>query len=182
MTIIDTFKSFLIKRKLKHIIGEKKRVLQLIEFDKVRSVALVFDASIENKYKRAAHLVGFLKAQKKEVSAIGYVASKELPHFVDTNLTYNYLLKKDVSWYDFSNVNFVNDFIKKEFDLLIDLNFDNIAVLHNITKSSLAHCKIGLNQGNNTDVFDFMLEGIQPDDINLFLKELIKYLELIRTK
>ena len=105
-----------------------------------------------------------------------------MPHYADITLSYNYLLKKDVSWYDFPTSSFTDEFLNKEFDLLIDLNFENIPALRTLTSYSLAHCKIGLNQGDDSDVFDFMLEGIPRDDINLFLKELLKYLELIRTK
>lgn len=182
MKLLNLFKSYLLKRKINHILGDKKRNLHLMEFEKVQSVGVIFDASDELKYKRAAHLIGYLKSQKKEVMAIGYILLKEVPHFVDITLSNNYLLKKEVNWYNFPISSFTNEFLKKEFDLLIDLNFENIPVLRNLTSYSLAQCKIGLNQGDDVDIFDFMLEGIPRDDINLFLKELLKYLELIRTK
>lgn len=182
MTLIESFKAYLVKRKIRHIIGDTKRDLRLLEFEKLATVGVVFDASDEKKYKRASHLIGYLKSQKKVVSAIGFVALKEMPHYADNTLSNNYLFKKDVSWFNFPNSSFTNEFLNKEFDLLIDLNFDNIPSLRILTKYSLAHCKVGLNQGGDEEIFDFMLEGISKDDSNLFLKELIKYLELIRTK
>lgn len=153
-----------------------------MEFEKVKSVGVIFDASDEHKYKRAAHLIGYLKTHHKEVFAIGYISFKEVPHYADITLSYNYLLKKDISWYNFPQAKFTEDFLNKDFDLLIDLNFENIPVLRTLVMSSLAHCKIGLNQGDDTEILDFMLEGIPRNDINLFLKEMLKYLELIKTK
>lgn len=182
MTLIESLKSYLVKRKVKQVVGSKKRNLRLLEFEKVTSVGIIFDASDEKKYKRANHLIGYLKSKRKIVSAIGFVYLKELPHYADNTLSNNYLFKKDVNWYNYPKASFIDDFLNKEFDLLIDLNFDNIPSLRVITKYSLAHCKVGLNQGGEEEIFDFMLEGISKDDINLFLKELIKYLELIRTR
>ena len=77
---------------------------------------------------------------------------------------------------------FTNDFIKKEFDLLIDLNFEKEITLRYLLESSMAHCKVGLNQGEDEVLYDFMLEGISPKDLNLFLKELLRYLEMIKTE
>lgn len=182
LKLVDSFKSYLVKRKINQILGAKKRVLRLMEFEKVRSVGVIYDASDEKKYKRAAHLIGYLKSQRKEVTAVGFVSLKEVPHYVDITLSNHYLLNKDVSWYNFPKTSFTDEFLNKEFDLLIDLNFENIPALRILTNYSLAHCKIGLNQGDDSDIFDFMLEGISRDDINMFLKELLKYLELIRTK
>jgi len=156
--------------------------VKLKEFNDIKTIGVLFDASDEEKYKRAAHLIRHFSGLNKKVNAIGVISTKEEPHYLDTTLSYNYIKAKDINWFYLPKSIFVDDFIKYEFDLLIDLNFDKISSLRFITKSSMSHCKVGLNQGDDDLIYDFMLEGIPPSDINMFLKQLLHYLELIKTQ
>ncbi len=182
LTLIKRIKKFIVKRKLKKILRDKKRRPQIMEFDKVRTVGILYDAGDEDKYKRAAFLFRYLRSKNKKVNALGILATAEVPNYADVNLYNNYITSKDIAWTAFPKVEFVADFINTEFDMLIDLNFYKNETLSIIAQASLAHFKVGLNQDNEIDTYDFMLEGIKPDDMNVFLKELLKYLEIIKTK
>ena len=182
MNLIEKTKHYFLARKVKKYISSKKRIIKLKEFDDIRTVGVLFDASDEDKYKRAAHLIRHMQSLNKKVNAIGLIKQKEDPHYLDNALSYNYIRIKDVNWFYFAKKEFVDDFINSEFDLLIDLNFEKHASLRFITQSSMAHCKFGLNQGEDDKIYDFMLEGIPPDNMSMFLKQLLHYLELIKIK
>ena len=182
MSFLENIKLFFLKKKIRKYNSSAKRIIKLKEFNDIKTVGVLFDASDEEKYRRAAHLIRHFRGLNKKVNAIGVIFAKEDPHYLDTTLSYNYIKNKDVNWYYLPKSIFVDDFIKSEFDLLIDLNFDKIPSLRFITESSMSHCKVGLNQGDDDLIYDFMLEGIPPSDINMFLKQLLHYLELIKTQ
>jgi hypothetical protein len=169
------------RRKVKQATADMVRTRRLIDLASVKTIGVLFDATKERRYLRAAHLVRHFKGMAKEVTAIGVVKTVELPHYVDNTLSFHYVTKNKVNWYGIPSLQSAPDFVNREFDILIDLNFDRDISLRYLLECSLAHCKIGLNQGNEEDLYDFMLEGISPNDINIFLKELLFYLELIKT-
>ena len=63
--------------------GNKKRVLLLKELSDVKTVGIVYDASSEELYKRAAHLVRHFSSMRKEVQSIAITNTVELPPYVD---------------------------------------------------------------------------------------------------
>ncbi len=182
MKFIENIKFFFLDRKVKQSNSVFKRTVRLTEFNDIRTIGVLFDASDENKYNRASHLIRHFQGLNKKVNAIGLITQKIEPHYVENSLSYDYLKLNDINWYYYPKQPFVLEFIKKEFDLVIDLNFDKNPSLRYITKTSQAHCKIGLNQNDDDLIYDFMLEGIPSTEINMFLKQLLHYLELIKTK
>ncbi len=172
----------MLSRKKAALIGDKQRILKCVELADVKTVGVVFDASDEDKYKRSAHLIRHFASMRKEVKSIAITNAIEIPAFVDNTLSFNYIIKREVNWFNYPNNKHVSDFVNKEFDLLINLDFSGNESLNFIVNTSLAHLKVGLNNENKNAELDFMLEGIENDDLNIFLKEILRYLELIKTK
>ena len=179
-TLLDKLKSFLLKQKVKKLIGKKTRSLKLKELADVKTVGVVFDASTEDKYKSSAHLVRHFSSLKKKVNSIAITNTDILPAYVDTTLSFDYILNKEIKWFYYPDNKYVVDFVNNEFDLLVNLDFSDNPTLSFISNTSLAHLKVGI-RNDNLDL-DFMLEGIKDNDLKVFLKELLKYLELIKTK
>ncbi len=182
MQFIENIKRFLRKGKAKRLIGSSKRVLLLKELSDVKTIGVVFDASSEDLYRRSAHLVRHFSAMHKTVRSISIVKSDMLPPYVDSTLSFNYVLNKEISWVGIPKNKYVDNFVKQEFDLLINLDFKGNSSLNFIVNTSLAHLKVGMNTGNSEVELDFMLEGIKENDLSIFMRELLKYLELIKTK
>ena len=75
-----------------------------------------------------------------------------------------------------------DSFIKKHFDVLIDVNFKNILQLHYISSLSDARFKVGLfEQGNGNTPFDLIMEINKPVGITDYLNQVIHYLEMINS-
>ena len=172
----------MLSRKRKALIGNKQRILQCKELTDVKTVGVVFDASDEHKYKRSAHLIRHFASMKKSVKSIAITNSVEIPLYADNTLNFNYILNKEVNWFNYPKNKHVRDFVNMEFDLLINLDFSGNETLNFIVNTSQAHLKVGLNNENKDVELDFMLEGIENDDLNIFLKEILRYLEIIKTK
>ena len=181
-TLLENVQKYLRKRKIKKIRGNKKRILKLRELDEVKTVGIVFDASSEDLYKRSAHLVRHFASLRKEVKSISITNTDIIPAYADDTLSFNYILKKDINWYGLPNNKYVEDFINTEFDILINLDLKESSSLSFIVNTSMANLKIGINNNSEDIELDFMLEGIKDNDLSIFMKELLRYLEMIKTK
>ena len=71
----------------------------------------------------------------------------------------------------------VNEFLKKEFDMLIDYTGADTIYAKFLTATSKAKFKVGY-QIDDITLYDFMI-AVQKDDISNFNKELIKYLKIL---
>ena len=159
-----------------------KRNVQIFNLEQAKSIGVVYDASTENDYNRAASLIRHLQSQGKMVKSIGLSPFKVLPHYLPVKLAFNYISLKDINWYKKPENQFIDEFIAYEFDVLIDLNLQADDSLLYVVKLSKAKFKIGLYNEAQKDVYDFMLEGIEPGKVSLFIKELLHYLEIFNKK
>jgi hypothetical protein len=74
----------------------------------------------------------------------------------------------------------IESFIRKNFDVLVDMNFDNKLPLRYITSLSHAGLKAGLPDGNQSDsALDLMIDIRRPVSVEVYLDELLRYLEMI---
>ena len=167
-----------IKKEQKYL----SRKLKISNLEQAKSIGVVYNASTENDFGRAASLIRHLQAQDKIVKSIAYVNYKELPHYLPTKLNYDYITIKDLTWCGKPDNKFVTDFKNYEFDILIDLNLAGNHSLRYVVALSRAKFKIGLYNDKYNDMYDFMLEGIGQGKVSLYIKELLHYLEIFNRK
>ena len=77
----------------------------------------------------------------------------------------------------------MNDFLKKDFDILIDINFKRLFPLIYISSMSRSGLKVGLLESKPKDApFDLMIELKSPVGIENYLTQTIQYLEMINNE
>ena len=123
MNILTRFKNYLLNRKARSFIDGKERLVSLKEFDDVKTIAVLFDASDENIYKKATHLIRHFESLNKKTHTICLLSRKESDSYIDNTLSIHYIEKAMINWFGFPKSEFVKDFVSTEYDLLIDLNF-----------------------------------------------------------
>ena len=182
MNIFDKIRLFFLNRSIRKELRYVQRKKQLFNLEQAKTLGVVYNAGTENDFERAGSLIRHLQSKNKIVKSIGFVPFKELPHYTTTKLNFDYITLKDLNWYWKPKPAFVEDFKKAEFDVLIDLNLTGNQSLRYIVELSRAKFKIGLYRDDSKDVYDFMLEGIEPGKVSLFIKEVLHYLEIFKTK
>ena len=108
-----------------------------------------------------------MQERKIEVTILGYFPGKNLPDQY-TAIRYLTCIKKDElnSFYHPVSAE-TRSFINNRFDILIDINFENLFPLLYITSLSRAGFKVGLFDNNTTESpFDLMMEIKNPVDID----------------
>ena len=180
MTKFNSIQTFFLKRDYKKRLGKQLRHKQFYNLSTAKSFGIIFDASKESNYIRVSSFVRHLQAQNKAVKAIGYVSYKELPHYIMPAISYDFILRKELNIILKPTSVHVSDFIKKEVDVLVDFNMENNPILHYVSGLSMAKFKIGLFNEMNKEVFDFMLQGIEKDNMAGYAKEVLHYLEILQ--
>ena len=182
MNIFDKIRLFFLNRAIRKELRTQHRQVKITNLEKAKTIGVVFNAATENDYQRAAGLIRHLKAQDKLVNSIALVPYKDIPHYLPAKISSDYITLKDLNWYRKPRNQFSRDFINKEFDMLIDLNLQQNDSLRYVVSLSKARFKIGLFNEEYKDIYDFMLEGIKPTQVSLFIKEVLHYLEIFKPK
>ena len=180
MAKFNSIKTYLLKRDFQKKFAKLSRDKQFFNLASAKSIGVVFDASTEASYNRISSFVRHLQSQHKAVKAIGYISHSVLPHYIMPTISFDFLLHKELNIIlKPSNVH-AADFIKKDFDILVDFNMNNNPVLRYITGLSMAKFKIGMYNKANEDIFDFMFQGIENENMAGYAKEVLHYLEILQ--
>jgi hypothetical protein len=180
---MELFESLRLKigsAKLEKKLAETKRRRSFTNFKNVKRIGIVWDASCMNDFGKLSAFFQKMNSRNIAVEILGYFPEKELP---DKYTAVRYLKcfkKNEINWFFIPFVNEPNEFIKTEYDILIDLNFKNLFPLKYITTLSSARFKVGLSEtGEDKNLFDLMMEIKNYSDIDNFLTQVIYYLEMI---
>ena len=148
--------------------------------DKAKSIAILYNAIDEPTQESVNKFVRLFQEKQKMVKAIGFAPYKNLPHYCFQRLSFDYLTKRDLYWYNKPKINKkITDFIDEEFDILIDLSQNDCFPLKYIAGLSKAKFKVGQFKDNHYNIYDFMLNVEKDIEIDTYIKELIKYLSIL---
>lgn len=153
-----------------------------VNLKEAKNIGIVYVVNNEETYKSVESFVKSLKTKDRYIHILGYIPVKYIPPFIIPTLATDYFTRKDVNWFGKPVNAYVTDFLKRDFDIVINLHMDENYTLQYICGLSKASFKVGIAGEQHTDYYDFMIEtghGILLED---FMKEIIHYLNIINTK
>jgi hypothetical protein len=159
---------------------QKKR--RVVSFAASRKIGMLYDATLENDYETMKQYVKTIRAEHKEVVALGYVDGKDLSRNQFAQLGLDFFTKKDLNWNMIPHSLEVKNFINEPFDILINFNDGNCFPLNYISAMSRAHFRIGRYSKKNLNHFDFLIEAGNSTSLQQFIKEADRYLRIITDK
>ena len=178
--IKDYFGLHLLKNKLSK---NKDRKVRFCNLNNAKKVGLLYNIDDE----RDSHkLLRFIKTLKEDfgirnVKAISYFQDKNSPSFLEGNNSVQYFITSDLSWRREPKNDVCIEFMKQEFDLLIDLSNEFVIPLKSVLLDSKAKFKVGKYSKENEAYFDFMINS-KHIDFYEFTQELVRYLTMINEK
>lgn len=179
MNLLNPLKDFAFNRELKKRLAEMYREGKFFNMATAKTIGILFNSSEESDYNKVSSFVRHLQSQGKTVRAIGWTGYQEIPHFCHAMLSYDFLTLKDINFYYKPTAKFAQEFIETQFDMLIDLNIKPVNTMTYMATLSIAKFKIGLYSDGN-QIYDFMLEYPEAENLNGYLKELLFYLETLQ--
>lgn len=163
-------------------IARTRRKVHYSNIDKVKTIGIVWDASKTEDFNSLSRFYQKMHDRHIDVKIIGYYPGKELPDQYTAIRYLSCIRKKELNFF-YMPVSAESDFfINNHFDVLIDINFDNIFPLRYITSLSSASFKVGLSESHpEASTFELMMELKKPVQVEAYLNEIIRYLEMINS-
>lgn len=142
-----------------------------------KKAGILLNAKDVKTFNQAKELRTFLKSKNIEVSSLGYVENEDVVEKYSYQIGMNHFTKKGLNWFNMPKCDTVQQFIAKDFDILIDISMLDIYQLQYIVALSRARFKVGKFKEKDS-YYDFMID-IKNNNIPEFIKQIKHYLELI---
>jgi len=181
MQFIEDIKKKVGKWVFKRELKINKRKKEVCNLESAKSIGILYDASSEEQINLVSPFVSFFFDLKKDVKALGFVNAKELSYCHVPKLQYDFFYKKDLNWYYKPQNYIIDNFIKKEHDILINLTDSSVIPIKYLVASSLAHFKIGIYE-ENYEIYDLMISLTDDRSQQKLMDEIKHYINLINKK
>jgi hypothetical protein len=158
---VKKIRKWLLKRKIANTGKRLAREVKLQPWEHIRTIGIVYEVMEEQDFLRFSRFVTSLQNEKKEVRTFGLVASREIPSYCTTRLNFEYLYRKDRNWLGWPTGLKVNDFVAREFDLMINLDMKCNVVMDYIAGHSKAKLKAAIYRKEMSALYDLMISGDQ---------------------
>ena len=109
---------------------------------------------------------------------MGYVNRKRLDNCHIPKLNYDFFYQKDLNWYYKPQNYIIDNFIKKEYDILINLSDSSCIPIKYLVASSVARFKIGRFE-EGYEIYDLMIKLEKEKGKERLMEEIKHYLNLI---
>lgn len=181
MSILKTIKQAIangyIKLELKDRPRERKP--SRFAFKEIKSVGILVDATKPEDFELVKRYVLYLREHRKRVKVVGFFNSKQIPDMAFSKLEYDFFSLKELNWFGKPSSIFIQNFIDEEYDLLIDLNVQNLFPLKYISALSKANFKVGKYLKNDLEIFDMMIDSDDSKSLKYFLRQVDTYITML---
>ena len=161
-------------------LAKLNRKKEIISIEQAGNIGILFNVVNIGTYEKASDFVKYLQDKRKNVKVLGFINSKTIPHYCHPKLAYDYFTMKDLNWYKRPSNHFVNDFMRLNFDLCINLDLHNSHVLQYVSGLSMARLKVGPWSENSEKFYDLMIKIDDKDDLSEYIKQVNYYLSQLK--
>lgn len=153
---------------------------EVVNFNEAGKIGLLYDATDDNNFEAIKQYVKNIRSEKKEVTALGYIDKKTLPPTRFPQLGLDFFTKKDFNWKMKPRSLSVSNFMNENFDIVVNLNRNNIFPLSYIAAVSKAKFRVGSFNRHFVHCYDMMIETKNDTDIKDFIQQADNYLRKVK--
>lgn len=170
-------KYFLRKR-----INAKKpdKIRKICALEHAESVGVLCEITDEDSYKAIFKIFTQLQQNGRIVHLIGYIDEKYVPFYCLQQLSADYFCQKQLTWCGEPNMIQVQDFINRDFDILLDFNYRYHAPIEDILSTAHAKFIIGSCPGYK-DIYDLFIQT-ESGNYSQFLGSAFTYTQKLAGK
>jgi ABC-type uncharacterized transport system substrate-binding protein len=161
------------KNRAERIKGNKK-----VSFSNTQNIGIIFNASNYKVVDEVKSVVKDLTAEGKSVKAIGFVDLTLATEQPMTTLRFDFFTSKDLDFFFVPKAMVCSNFMEMEFDVLIELNYDNDLPINYLAACSKAFIKAGSNISGTTN-YDLRIELKKKESPKFVLDQIIRYLKMM---
>ena len=171
MAILNVVKNYFFNKYIQD--NKADRNPKLVSLQKARSIGFLCNITDENSYKEIFSLFSKFQNSNRSLWLMGYVDDKLVPYYCLQQLTADYFCNKELNWFGKPDKIQIDDFIKKDFDILIDFTRKPFKPVQYILKLTNAGFVVGGNSFHRDD-YDLFIDNQDADNFNL-LENIHKY-------
>ena len=159
-----------------------QRIVETKNFELSSSIGLLFNSNSESDFILVKQYRKHLQAEYgiKKVEALGWINDKEFPDYAVSQRGFTFLNASMTNWHMLPEGEDFDSFVKKPFDILIDLTFTEVVPLRFALTQSKANMKVGRYHDADYSLYDLTLNLPENSLLDEYLKQMDKYLNLIR--
>lgn len=171
--VIDFVKRIFLDRHIKKY--KRLRYKKIQSLKEAKSVAILCQIGDEDSYKRCYALLSKLHNLKRQTWLLGYIDDKIVPYYCLEQLSADYFCNKHLNWFGKPEKSQVIDFLRKDFDIMIDFTQNDLPPIHYCLQMTRAKFIVGRSKFNRK-YYDLLIEGEKLSDEEL-LDNVEKYTE-----
>ena len=180
MHLLKLIKQKLLIREIHKSNVSLQRNIKVFDFSTAKNIGVIYELKDEAAHTTVSNFIKELQDNQKYVRAVGYIPGEVVPHYCIPKLSYDFYTRKNQNFYGKPNLPFVNDFLKEEFDLLIDLSMSEIPSVYYLSCLTKASFKVGKKK-QTFDCYDLMMQINEDTTLDEFIELLKHYINLLKT-
>lgn len=178
MKLLTDIKCWFGEWKLKHFDLESNRKRAVFNLKTANRITILFNATEPENIQKVNEFVKTISIGKKIVSAMGFVNEQNISFEHMSTLHFDYFSNKDLNWYGKPQGMVIDNFIKEDYDILIDLTLTKSYPLTYMAVASPAKFKVGRCRAD-ISVFDLSIDITKDQSLDALIKEITHYLNRI---
>lgn len=172
--IVKAFEDYKYRKSLKaltkKLVGFKRHKM-VQNLTTARTIGIVFNLPDQATLDEVLNLKKFFEGNNINVLAIAFFNGKEIPQYFTMHNRVSVFDKNQVNWYGKPESALVDSFTSNEFDILLDINFEETMPMRWISSLSKAKFKVGaLNYYNNP--FDLIITVDKSKGLNYLCEQM----------
>ena len=176
--MFEKIKKYFLRKRIAAKKPDKIRAVCALE--KANSVGVLCEITDEDSYKAIFRIFTQLRQGGKIVHLIGYIDEKYVPFYCLQQLSADYFCQKQLTWCGEPNVIQVQDFINRDFDILLDFNYRYHAPIEDILSTASAKFIIG-SCADYQDIYDLIIQTESGNYVQ-FLHSVFNYTQKLAGK
>ncbi len=164
-------------RRKKKLISRNRKVHN---FTSATSVGIFYDTIDTESFQKIRDFSKQLMNLGLKTEILGYVNTDVIPSEMVLWDKCHVLNNKDIDWLFKPNNEYVNEFIEKEFDILLDLSLVYSVPSNYIVNLSRARFKVGRYQEAGNDL-DFMINIEQKKTVGFLIEQINNYVSMLNS-
>ena len=162
-------------------VKKKVRTKTYHNFESAVTVGILFDTSRQDEYEMARNFIHTLVREGKNVKALGMVNVNEMLNYYVQEDYIKFFSKENISFWCYPQSEETEDFIKKDFDILVNISSgENLAIDYIM---GLSEAKFKVSPKLSNDAFaDFILQFGESVSTNTasIIEVICKYLSGVK--
>lgn len=181
MSLIDNIKKKFAVSRIRSDAKLISRQKSVFNIEDAKTIGISFEFTNDEDFDLLKKYVIYLRELKKKVKVVGYYLSKVEPRVQYSKADYDFYGKKSHNWFGKPTDHIIDNFIEADYDILIDLNFNDESVMSYIAAVSRAKFKVG-RFTENDEYHDLLLDAPKEKGLKFFLRQVDTYLAMINKK